>query len=157
MGLKLVAILQDGFLQQFRTGSRISGTKTVVAHSVASMSGEQNPSKSLGKPITGVDHPGKVLHNNIPLFAPFLNGEMLDFDMTRTRSGSGFVDHIERSNIVDQQTSWTRTERIKFRQYIAKILDDLGSGNGRIEFSLRRTGGDDRLNSALPCECGPGS
>ena len=59
------------------------------------MSGEQHPSKSLSKAIAGVDDPGKVLHNNTKLFAPFLNEEMLDFDMTRTQSGSGFVDHID--------------------------------------------------------------
>ena len=96
-----------------------------MAHTATSMSGEQHPTESLGKPIAGVDDPRKMLHNDISLFTPFLNGEMLDLDMTRTRSGSGFVDHIERGNIVAQQTGWTRTEGTKFRQHIVKIFDDL--------------------------------
>ena len=125
-----------------------------MAHTATSMSGEQHPTESLGEAITGVDNPGKVLHNDIPLFAPFLDGEMLDLDMTRTRSGSGFVDHIERGNIVNQQTGWTRTEGIKLRQHIAKILDDLGGGDGRVELSFRRTGGDDGLNFTFPCNGG---
>ena len=125
-----------------------------MAHTATNMLGEQHPTKSLGEAIAGVDDPGKVLHNDIPLFAPFLNGEMLDLDMSRTRSGSGFVDHIERSNIVNQQTGWTRTEGIKCRQHVAKILDDLGSSDGRTKFSLGRTGGDDRLNSTFPCDRG---
>ena len=107
-----------------------------MAHTATSMLGEQHPTESLGEAIAGVDDSRKVLHNDIPLFAPFLNGEMLDLDMTRPRSGSGFVDHIERGNIVNQQTGWTRTEGIKFQQHIAKIFDNLGSSDGRIKFGL---------------------
>lgn len=36
---------------------------------------QQHPSKSLGKSMAGVDEPGKVLHKDITLFAPFLDGE----------------------------------------------------------------------------------
>ena len=61
----------------------------------------QHPSERLGKIISRVDDTRNVFHHKVLLLNPFLDGKVLNVDMTRTGRGSGFVNHRKRSLVVD--------------------------------------------------------
>lgn len=61
------------------------------------------------------------------------------------------VDHMQSCKIIDQQTGRTRTKSIKFLKDVSKILYNLGGCDSRIELCLSRAGGNNRLNTTLPC------
>ena len=56
----------------------------------------KNLAENFGPIIAGVDNPRNMLHHNLSFGTPFLNGKMLDLDMTSMRSGPIFVDPVPR-------------------------------------------------------------
>ena len=65
----------------------------------------ENPTKSFRQVITIVDDTGTVSHDDLLFVTPFLNGAELDLDVAGTICGSVFVDHRNRSLIVNEQTN----------------------------------------------------
>ena len=57
------------------------GANFVMSHAVVGMTGMQDPTKRFGEIITGIEDPRKMLHDEIFLFAPFLDGKMLDVNV----------------------------------------------------------------------------
>ena len=99
-----------------------------MSHTAAGMTSMQHTPKSLGKIITGIHRSGEMFHDKVALFAPFLNGKVLDLDVSSTRRGPRFVDHMQRCKIIDQQTGWTRSESAEFVKEETKTFDNLGGG-----------------------------
>ena len=71
--------------------------------------GNGGPNPKLWSGRHGINNPWNVPHHQIFLGSPFLDGEMLNLDMTGTCSGPVFVDHCNGSFIVNVQ--WGRTSR----------------------------------------------
>ena len=74
-----------------------------MSHASASMARVEHPTKSFGHVVAQVDDTWTVTQDNVALVAPFLNGEVLNLDVARTRSGTGLVDHGNCSLIVNEQ------------------------------------------------------
>ena len=70
-----------------------------------------------------------MLHDKIFLFAPFLDGEMLDGEMPSMGSRTLFIDHMESSQIVNEQACWARSKSVKRCEDAAKTLGDLSTSH----------------------------
>ena len=64
--------------------SLIWGANSVMPHVAAGMTDMDDPSKRFGEIITGIDDPRKMLHDEIFLLMPFLDGKMLDINVPST-------------------------------------------------------------------------
>jgi hypothetical protein len=115
------------------------------------MTSMEDPTKGLGQIIAGVDRPSNMFHDEISLFAPFLDSEMLDLDVSCSRSRPVLIDHIQCGQIVDQQARRARSKSAEFLQHITKVFGYLSSGNCRVKLSLGGTGGNNWLDTTLPC------
>ena len=60
----------------------------------------KGPAERLRQIVTEVDDTWAVTQDDVALVSPFLNSEMLDLDVTRTRGRTRFVDHGNRSLII---------------------------------------------------------
>ena len=72
-----------------------------MSHPPTPVSRVQDPAKSFRQVVTEVDDTWAVTQDDIALVSPFLNSEMLDLDVTRTWGRTRFVDHGNRSLIVN--------------------------------------------------------
>ena len=77
---------------------------------------------------------------------------MLDLDVTGTCSGPVFVDHCNGGFIVNVQQGWTFLQSIKFLKNIAEIFGSLGTSNSSVKLGFSRAGGDNGLDTTLPCD-----
>ena len=68
-------------------------------------------SSGLGVGISRVNGNRNVSSNDISILNPLLNGELLNINVTCTRSGVLFVNHVESSHVVDQHASRTGRRR----------------------------------------------
>ena len=127
-----------------------------MSHASASMARVEHPTKSFGHVVTQVDDTWTVTQDNVALVAPFLNGEVLNLDVARTRSGTGLVDHGNCSLIVNEKRGSTRTESVELLQHVAKVFGGLRTCHGSIELGFGRTGGNNWLYSSLPSDGGIG-
>ena len=66
-----------------------------------------------------------MLHDEIFLLAPFLDGKMLDVNMLSTGSRVFLIDNTESCHIIKEQMCWARSKSIKHRENVAKILGNL--------------------------------
>jgi hypothetical protein len=96
----------------------------------------EDPTEGLGQIIAGVDRSSNMLHDEITLFAPFLDSEMLDLDVSCSCSGPVLVDHIQCGHIVDQQARRAGLKSAEFLQHITKVFGYLTSGNCGVELGL---------------------
>ena len=94
-----------------------------------------------------------MFHDNVALLAPLLNGKVLDLDVMSTWCGTVFVDHCFCSLIVDVQRGWSKGQSIKFKEDVSKVFCNLTTGYTRVELCFSRTGSNEWLNMALPCNC----
>ena len=101
----------------------------------------QDPTESFRQVVTEVDDTWAVTQDDVALVSPFLNSEMLDLDVTRTWGRTRFVDHGNRSLIVNEKGSSTRAEGLELLQHVTKVLGSLCTCHGSVEFGLGRTGG----------------
>ena len=122
-----------------------------MSHATACMARMEHPSKNLGQIIARIENPCEMFHDNVAFLAPFLNGKVLDLDVTSTRCGTVFVDHRFCSLIVDVQQGWCRGQSIKFKEDISKVFCNLTTGHAQVELCFSRTGSNEWLNTALPC------
>ena len=74
--------------------SLIWGANLVITHAAVGMMGMWDPSKRFGEINAGIDDPRKMLHDEIFLLAPFLDGKMLDVNVPSMGCGMLFVDHM---------------------------------------------------------------
>ena len=63
-------------------------------HASTSMSCMKNPTKSFCQVITSIDDARAVTQDNVSFVTPFLNGEMMDFNVLCTGSRPILVDHV---------------------------------------------------------------
>ena len=89
-------------------------------------------------------------HDKLHLFTPFLDGEMLDLNVSHTWCGPTFINHVQGSKIIDEHAGWARPKGIKGLQDIAKIFDDLSASDCRVEFGFGQAGGNKGLYLTLP-------
>ena len=82
----------------------------------------KDPTKSLSQVIAGIDNARDVLHDDFPFRSLFLNGEMLDLDMTGT-SGD------DRNDSFTNSVQWHQTfsQGIEFCKNVLEILGSLGT------------------------------
>ena len=73
-----------------------------MSHTAAGMMGMWDSSKRFGEIIAGIGDPRKMLHDEIFLLAPFLDGEMLDVNVPSTGSRTLLIDHAESSHIANE-------------------------------------------------------
>ena len=85
-----------------------------MSHVASCMTAMKNPAKSFGHVVTGIDDSWEVLHDDIPSVSPFLNGIMLDFDVSGMWSGTGFIDHSQSSLVVNEECGRTRSNGVEF-------------------------------------------
>ena len=74
-----------------------------MSHATTGMSSMKNPTKGLRKIVTDIQNARAVTKNDVSFVAPFLDGEVLDLDVSSTRSGTGLVDHGNCSLIVNEK------------------------------------------------------
>ena len=66
-----------------------------------------------------------MLHDEIFLLTPFLDGKMLDVNVLSTGSRTFLVDHVESSDNVNEQMCQARSKSIKHCENLAKMPDNL--------------------------------
>jgi hypothetical protein len=69
-------------------------------------------------------------HNKLIFVTPFLDGEMLDLDMSRSWCGPAFIDHVQSSKIVNEHARGTGPKCVKHLKDAAETLDDLPASDG---------------------------
>jgi len=74
---------------------------TVVAHESAAVSVVESPAKGFCKGVGAVDATGDVGEDALAVGFPFLDGKMLDVDMTGAVGGFARIDHLDRCFVVD--------------------------------------------------------
>ena len=79
-----------------------------MAHTATGMPIMKHPTKGFRQIITGIDNAGAMTQDDVTLVSPFLNSEMLDFNVACTWSGPILVDHGNRGLIVNEKGSRTR-------------------------------------------------
>ena len=89
------------------------------------LTGMWGPSKRFGEIVTGIENTRKMPYDKIFLFAPFLDGKMLDVKMPSTESGAFLIVHMESSHVVNEQMCQAKLKSIKCHENAAKILGDL--------------------------------
>ena len=105
--------------------SLMLGANFVMFHAAASMTGMWDPSKRFGEIVTGIEDPSKMLHDEMLLLAPFLDGKMLDVDLPSMGSGVFLMEHVESWHIINKQVCWTRSKSVKTCEIMAKRLLNL--------------------------------
>ena len=105
----------------------------------------KNPTESLGACICRVDGGRDVEHANDTPGAPFLNGKVLNVDLTRLISWAIFIDHSNGCLIVLIDGSSSRLRIAKLSQNMAKVLGNFGSMKSSHEFSFSGGGRDSQL------------
>ena len=79
----------------------ILGAGEVVSHTTSGMAGEEHPRQGFRESVAAVHDARKVLHDDVLGLSPFLNGEMLNLDVTCSGSRSRLIDHGQGSLVVD--------------------------------------------------------
>ena len=110
----------------------------------------KNPTKGLGEVITGVQDAGQMTHEDFFLGAPFLDGKVLDFDMTSAWRRAVLIDHVEGCLVVDVEDTGLRAKCLEFLEDGPEVLDELGTYDSGVELGFGRARGNDRLHAALP-------
>ena len=123
----------------------------VMSHATASMARVEHPTKSFGHVVTQVDDTWAVTQNDVALVAPFLNGKMLDLDVASTRSGTRFIDHGNRSLIVNEERGGTRTEGIELLKHKTKVFGSLHACHSSIDFGLGAAFASETVERSVPC------
>ena len=80
------------------------GAGFMMSHAVAGMMGMWDPSKRFGEIVAVIENPMKMLHDQIFVLAPFLDGEMLDVNVPITGSRAFQNDHMESCHIINEQS-----------------------------------------------------
>ena len=73
-----------------------------VAHGTSDMTRMESPAKGLGASIRRVDDARDVVKNDDGTSSPFLDGVVLNIDVTTTSSGLVFVDHGDSSFVITE-------------------------------------------------------
>ena len=81
-----------------------------MAHASTSMPCMKNPTKRLRQVVTDVDDARTVLQDDVAFVSPFLDGKMLDFDVSCMGGRPILVDHGNCGLIVDEKRRRTRTD-----------------------------------------------
>ena len=77
-----------------------------MTHEAANMTMMKRGSKRFRQGIRGVDDTRNVRKNNLIRCLPFLEGKMLDVDMTSARRGTTRINHQDGGSVVFKQRSW---------------------------------------------------
>ena len=101
-----------------------------MAHSAGRVTGMQLRTQSLGGLVGGIERSRKMGDHNLLTLAPFLNGKMLDVDVTRAGGGFVLVDHGNGRHIVNMENSGTVLLVAQLEKDPAEILGGLGSMDG---------------------------
>ena len=83
-----------------------------------------NLSVRLGEIVSGIDNPRKMLHDELFLLAPFLDGKVLDINVPSIGCGTLLIDHTETCHIVNELACWARPKSIKCCEDAAKTFCD---------------------------------
>ena len=98
------SMMSENCIERYRSKSRVSTrllrSKVVVSHDSPSVTGVENPSKRLGKVIRWADNARDMMHDKVLLFLPFLNGKVLDINMTGAFSRNTIVNHIDSRDVI---------------------------------------------------------
>ena len=70
--------------------------------------------------------------------------------MSGMGSGALFIDHMESRCIVNEKTSWTRSEGVEGSQHAMKTLDNLAACNWHMELCLSGAAHKNSFDSTLP-------
>jgi hypothetical protein len=122
---------------------------TKVAHGTASMTGKESPAKRFGSMVGNVDDAGDVTHDDDTTALPFLDGKVLNVDVSRVGSRFAFVDHRNSGNVVLVERCWTLLWDTKFMENCAKVFGDLGSMYSSDELGFSGTGSNCGLKLGL--------
>ena len=71
-----------------------------VTHDASSMTRVQNPTQRFGEIIGRIDDPRKMLHDDVPVGFPILNGEELNVSVAGTFGGLFGIDKLDSGCIV---------------------------------------------------------
>ena len=96
-----------------------------MSHAMTDMTGMQDPSKRFGEIVAGIENLRKMLHDEIFLLAPFLDGEMLDVDVPSTGSRTFLIHHMASCHVINEQTCRARSKSVKHSENAAKTLGNL--------------------------------
>ena len=96
----------------------------------------KNPAERLGEVITRVDDARDVMHDDFTILFPFLDGEVLDGDMTRTIGGDACIDHVDRGHIVFVDVGGCGLGVAQFVEHRPKELGVFGSHDSSIKFGF---------------------
>ena len=111
-----------------------------MSHAAAGVARMKHPAQSFREIVADVHDSWAMVHNDITCVLPFLDGKVLNVDVTRARGGTRFVNHCNRSLIVNEQLGSTGSQGFQFLQNVAKAFDCLRADNCGTELSLSGTG-----------------
>lgn len=120
-----------------------------MSHQAADVTGVKDPSERLGVSIAWIDDARDVVHLDVPISSPLLDGEMLDINVSRARRGSVLIDHGDGGLVVYVERSRTILSKSQLSQDGAKVLGNFCSTDGSYKFALGRTGGNSGLELGL--------
>lgn len=114
--------------------------RTIVTHQATGVASMKYPCDGLGKAVSRVDDTRDVYHVNVASSLPFLNGEVLNVNVTRTRRGTTGVDHLDGRFVIFIERCRTILRKTELAKDRTKVLGNFGSFDGGEKFGLG-TGG----------------
>ena len=97
------------------------GANLIMPHVAMGITGMQDPSKRFGEILTRIDNPRKMLCDKIFLLALFLDGKMLDVNLSSTGCRMLFIDHVESCYVINEQA---RSKCFKCCEDATKTFDN---------------------------------
>ncbi len=131
------------YLEQYETsGGRRRPWGAVVTHQAANMAVMERGTEGLGLRVCGVNDARNMGEDNLVGSFPFLEGKMLDVNMTSTRRWTTRIYHQDCSSVILEQRSRTNLRVPKFREDRPKVLGNLGEVDSSEEFGVCGAGGN---------------
>ena len=75
-------------------------SRVEMTHKASTVPRMQNPTGRLGKRICGIDDARDMVHKDVTIVFPILDGECLNFNMARSFSGATCVNDLNGRNVV---------------------------------------------------------
>ena len=119
-----------------------------MSHKSPYMAVMQNPSERLCKTVRGVDDTRDVLHDDVTSFLPFLNGEVLDGNLSGPVCGYLRIHHFYGGHVVFQYGCRLLFRESEFAEDRSEVLGMLCSEDSSEEFGFCGASCCDRLRLA---------
>ena len=116
-----------------------------MAHCSTRMTVVENPTERFCQIVSGVEDSRYVANDEVASFFPFLDGEVLDVDMSRAFGRDASVDHVDGGFIVVVDDGGVGLGKTKFVEDHTEVFGLFGGKNGGKKFGFGGACGCDGL------------